>query len=90
MQRMAALTLILTLLTAGIPVQAAKLAIVIDDLGHHAMPEALSQLPHAVSVSILPNTPFDIATAEQAHRETARRALAHAHATTRPRATRNH
>lgn len=69
MQRMAALTLILTLLTAGIPVQAAKLAIVIDDLGHHAMPEALSQLPHAVSVSILPNTPFDIATAEQAHRE---------------------
>lgn len=45
---------------------AAKLAIVIDDLGYRAMPAALSTLPPEVSISILPDTPYDLATAKQA------------------------
>ncbi|PSW19278.1 divergent polysaccharide deacetylase family protein [Photobacterium sanctipauli] len=47
----------------------ARLAIVIDDLGYQAMPEALSALPPQISISILPDTPFDIATGHQAQRE---------------------
>lgn len=50
-------------------VHAAKLAIVIDDLGYRAMPPALSTLPAEVSISILPDTPFDLATARQAGQE---------------------
>ena len=48
---------------------AAKLAIVIDDLGYNSMPVALSALPSQISLSILPDTPFDIATAELAHQQ---------------------
>jgi len=48
---------------------AAKLAIVIDDLGYRAMPTALSILPAEVSISILPNTPFDLSTSRQAEQE---------------------
>jgi len=48
---------------------AARLAIVIDDLGYREMPAALSSLPAEVSISILPDTPFDLATAHQARQE---------------------
>ncbi|MGF1685284.1 divergent polysaccharide deacetylase family protein [Photobacterium japonica] len=41
-----------------VEVHAAKLAIVIDDLGYQAMPTALAQLPSAISVAILPDTPY--------------------------------
>ncbi|PSW04911.1 divergent polysaccharide deacetylase family protein [Photobacterium lipolyticum] len=51
------------------PVAAARLAIVIDDLGYQAMPVQLSALPSEISISILPDTPFDLATAHQAERE---------------------
>lgn len=50
-------------------VVAARLAIVIDDLGYRMMPAALSALPPEVSVSILPDTPFDTATSQQARRQ---------------------
>jgi uncharacterized protein len=65
-------SLILLLLTS-ISIHAAQLAIVIDDLGYQAMPELLSKLPPEVTISILPNTPFDLTVAAQAkkqHRET--------------------
>jgi uncharacterized protein len=65
-------SLIILLLTST-SIHAAKLAIVIDDLGYQAMPKLLSSLPQEVSISILPNTPFDLAVAAQAksqHRET--------------------
>lgn len=45
---------------------AARLAIVIDDLGYQAMPSALSSLPAEISISILPDTPYDLDTARQA------------------------
>lgn len=48
---------------------AAKLAIVIDDLGYQPMPAALSALPPQVSVSILPDTPYDRATSQRAHQQ---------------------
>ncbi|PSW11838.1 divergent polysaccharide deacetylase family protein [Photobacterium rosenbergii] len=49
--------------------QAAKLAIVIDDLGYQRMPAALSALPPQVSISILPDTPYDRATSKLAHKQ---------------------
>lgn len=49
--------------------QAARLAIIIDDLGYQAMPASLSSLPAEISISILPDTPFDLATAQQARQE---------------------
>ena len=48
---------------------AAKLAIVIDDLGYQPMPAALSALPPQVSISILPDTPYDRATSKLAHQQ---------------------
>ena len=50
-------------------VLAAKLAIVIDDLGYQRMPAALSALPPQVSISILPDTPYDRATSKLAHQQ---------------------
>ncbi|MGF1680935.1 divergent polysaccharide deacetylase family protein [Photobacterium minamisatsumaniensis] len=47
----------------------AKLAIVIDDLGYQAMPSALSALPPQVSISILPDTPFDLAISQQSKQQ---------------------
>ena len=49
--------------------QAARLAIVIDDLGYQAMPAALSGLPAEVSISILPDTPYDLETARLARQQ---------------------
>ncbi|MDO6543129.1 divergent polysaccharide deacetylase family protein [Photobacterium sanguinicancri] len=69
MQRIAVFTLgALCLLLSPFTI-AAKLAIVIDDLGYNSMPVALSALPAQISLSILPDTPFDIATAELAHQQ---------------------
>ncbi|MCG2837112.1 divergent polysaccharide deacetylase family protein [Photobacterium sp. WH77] len=51
------------------PAQAARLAIVIDDLGYQHMPSPLSALPPQISVSILPETPYDQLTARQARQE---------------------
>ncbi|MGR5128408.1 divergent polysaccharide deacetylase family protein [Photobacterium swingsii] len=69
MQRIATSTLgVLCLLLSPFTI-AAKLAIVIDDLGYNTMPAALSTLPSQVSLSILPDTPFDIATAELAYQQ---------------------
>ena len=48
---------------------AARLAIIIDDLGYQAMPAALSRLPAEVSISILPDTPYDLETARQARQQ---------------------
>ena len=48
---------------------AAKLAIVIDDLGYQRMPAALSALPPQISISILPDTPYDRATSKLAHQQ---------------------
>ncbi|UXI01460.1 divergent polysaccharide deacetylase family protein [Photobacterium sp. TY1-4] len=45
------------------PLAAARLAIVIDDLGYQAMPAELARLPAEVSISILPDTPYDLNTA---------------------------
>ncbi|MDX1302639.1 divergent polysaccharide deacetylase family protein [Photobacterium sp.] len=59
----------LIILLMARPVPAARLAIVIDDLGYQAMPLQLSALPPEISISILPDTPFDLATAHQAARE---------------------
>ncbi|PSU32985.1 divergent polysaccharide deacetylase family protein [Photobacterium lutimaris] len=50
-------------------VHAAKLAIVIDDLGYQPMPAALSALPPQISISILPDTPYDKTTSELAQRQ---------------------
>ncbi|MCW8329592.1 divergent polysaccharide deacetylase family protein [Photobacterium sp. SDRW27] len=61
-------SLLLGLLAHG-NLHAARLAIVIDDLGYRAMPAALSDLPAEVSISILPDTPFDLATAQKARQE---------------------
>ncbi|QUJ67278.1 divergent polysaccharide deacetylase family protein [Photobacterium sp. GJ3] len=57
------------LLTMPFGVQAARLAIVIDDLGYQQMPSPLSALPPQITVSILPDTPFDQLTAHQATQE---------------------
>ncbi|MGF1724521.1 divergent polysaccharide deacetylase family protein [Photobacterium nomapromontoriensis] len=59
------------LLLASLPtlVQAARLAIIIDDLGYRAMPPALSALPSEVSISILPGTPFDAAISQLARKQ---------------------
>ncbi|ELR63991.1 hypothetical protein C942_03070 [Photobacterium marinum] len=62
------LSLLIGLLLSG-NLQAARLAIVIDDLGYQSMPAALSDLPPEVSISILPDTPFDLETADQAKQE---------------------
>ncbi|WP_299016996.1 divergent polysaccharide deacetylase family protein [uncultured Photobacterium sp.] len=61
--------ILLTGLAVSGPLQAAMLAIVIDDLGYQAMPVALSDLPAEVSISILPDTPFDLKTAYLAKQE---------------------
>ncbi|UTV27908.1 divergent polysaccharide deacetylase family protein [Photobacterium atrarenae] len=45
------------------PLAAARLAIVIDDLGYQAMPAELARLPAEISISILPDTPYDLNTA---------------------------
>lgn len=57
------------LLTLPCGAQAARLAIVIDDLGYQLMPSPLSALPPQISISVLPDTPFDQQTARQAHQE---------------------
>ena len=66
-----AICLALLIATVAAPQQAiaAKLAIVIDDLGYQPMPAALSALPPQISVSILPDTPYDRATSQLAHRQ---------------------
>lgn len=64
-----ALALVFASLGAPSGAFAAKLAIVIDDLGYQPMPEALSALPAQISVSILPDTPYDQATSQLAHQQ---------------------
>lgn len=69
MRRNALFFSFLALLFTVRPTSAARLAIIIDDLGYQAMPVELSALPPEISISILPDTPFDLATARQAKRE---------------------
>ena len=59
------------IIAAGAPslAVAARLAIVIDDLGYKPMPAALTALPSQISVSILPDTPYDRATSQLAHQQ---------------------
>ncbi|WEM42442.1 divergent polysaccharide deacetylase family protein [Photobacterium sp. DA100] len=64
-----ALALVCAILGAPSGAVAAKLAIVIDDLGYQRMPEALAALPPQISVSILPDTPYDRATSKLAHQQ---------------------
>lgn len=63
--------LALVLTSLGVPsiALAAKLAIVIDDLGYQPMPAALSALPPQISISILPDTPYDRATSKLADKQ---------------------
>lgn len=63
MQRIAIWVSLLCGLWLPGPLIAARLAIVIDDLGYQAMPAELARLPAEISISILPDTPYDLNTA---------------------------
>ena len=56
----------LALLITG-TVQAANIAIIIDDIGYRQSDEAVLSLPNTVTLSVLPHTPLGQSLAEQGH-----------------------
>ncbi|MFV9997028.1 MAG: divergent polysaccharide deacetylase family protein [Arsenophonus endosymbiont of Dermacentor nuttalli] len=64
------LTIISLLLLVSVQVNASKLAIVIDDIGYHKKEDnQLLALPAAISIAILPNSPYGREIAEKAYQQ---------------------